>query len=187
MPIVAALGHLTIWQLYAVGFVTGTFTVFFDVAYQSYLPSLVGRPHLVEGNAKLELSRSAAQIAGPGLGGVLVGAITAPYAIVVDSVSFAVSARSSACIREPRAATGADRGAQHAGRADGGATLRARRSALARDHAVRLHVQLLHERRLRAVRRLRRQESRADAGRSSASSSRSAISAGCSAPSSSAA
>jgi MFS family permease len=92
VPIVAAFGTLTIWQLYAVGFVTGTFTVFFDVAYQSYLPSLVGRPHLVEGNAKLELSRSAAQIAGPGVGGVLVGAITAPYAIVVDSVSFAVSA-----------------------------------------------------------------------------------------------
>ncbi len=104
VPVVAAFGHLTIWQLYAVGFVTGTFTVFFDVAYQSYLPSLVGRPHLVEGNAKLELSRSAAQIAGPGLGGVLVGAITAPYAIVVDSVSFAVSALFLGRIRkrEPR-------------------------------------------------------------------------------------
>jgi MFS family permease len=104
VPIVAAFGELTIWQLYAVGFVTGTFTVFFDVAYQSYLPSLVGRPHLVEGNAKLELSRSAAQIAGPGLGGVLVGAITAPYAIVVDSVSFAVSALFLGRIRkrEPR-------------------------------------------------------------------------------------
>ncbi len=104
IPLVAAYGSLTIWQLYAVGFVTGTFTVFFDVAYQSYLPSLVGRPHLVEGNARLELSRSAAQIAGPGLGGVLVGAITAPYAIVVDSVSFAVSALLLGRIRkrEPR-------------------------------------------------------------------------------------
>ena len=104
IPLVAWYGSLTIWQLYAVGFVTGTFTVFFDVAYQSYLPSLVGRPHLVEGNAKLELSRSAAQIAGPGLGGVLVGAITAPYAIVVDSVSFAVSALLLGRIRrrEPR-------------------------------------------------------------------------------------
>ena len=109
IPIVAAYGSLTIWQLYAVGFVTGTFTVFFDVAYQSYLPSLVGRPHLVEGNAKLELSRSAAQIAGPGLGGVLVGAITAPYAIVVDSISFAVSALLLGRIRkrEPRPEPGA--------------------------------------------------------------------------------
>ena len=104
IPVVAAFGTLTIGQLYAVGFLTGTFTVFFDVAYQSYLPSLVGRSHLVEGNAKLELSRSAAQIAGPGLGGLLVGAITAPYAIVVDSVSFAVSALFLGRIRsrEPR-------------------------------------------------------------------------------------
>ena len=92
IPIVAAVASLTIWQLYAVGFVVGTLTVFFDVAYQSYLPSLVGRTHLVEGNAKLELSRSAAQIAGPGAGGVLIGAITAPYAIAVDAVSFLWSA-----------------------------------------------------------------------------------------------
>ena len=165
VPIVAAFGNLTIWQLYAVGFVTGTFTVFFDVAYQSYLPSLVGRPHLVEGNAKLELSRSAAQIAGPGVGGVLVGAITAPYAVVVDSVSFAVSALFLGRIRkrEPRPEPTAAPSMR--ARIDGGPALRARRPALARDHAVRLDVQLLHERRLRAVRRLRRQEPRAHAGR----------------------
>jgi MFS family permease len=99
IPIAAAFGGLTIWQLYAVGFVVGTFTVFFDVAYQSYLPSLVGREHLVEGNAKLELSRSAAQIAGPGAGGVLIAAITAPYAIAVDAVSFLWSALLAARIR----------------------------------------------------------------------------------------
>jgi MFS family permease len=99
IPIAAALGSLTIWQLYAVGFVVGTFTVFFDVAYQSYLPALVGRDHLVEGNAKLELSRSAAQIAGPGVGGVLVGAITAPYAIAVDAASFVWSALLAGRIR----------------------------------------------------------------------------------------
>jgi MFS family permease len=99
IPTAAAFGSLTIWQLYGVGFVVGTFTVFFDVAYQSYLPSLVGREHLVEGNAKLELSRSAAQIAGPGLGGVLIGAITAPYAIAVDAVSFLWSALLAGRIR----------------------------------------------------------------------------------------
>ena len=92
IPIAAVAGALTIWQLYAVGFVVGTLTVFFDVAYQSYLPVLVGREHLVEGNAKLELSNSGAQVAGPGLAGVLIGAITAPYAIAVDAASFAVSA-----------------------------------------------------------------------------------------------
>jgi MFS family permease len=88
IPLAWALDVLTIWQLYVVGFVVGVFTVFFDVAYQSFLPSLVSRAQLVEGNSKLEVSRSAAQIGGPGLGGVLVGAITAPYAIVADAVSF---------------------------------------------------------------------------------------------------
>jgi MFS family permease len=92
VPLVAALSHVTIAQLYIVGFVTGTLTVFFDVAYQSYLPSLVSRDELVDGNAKLELSRSGAQIAGPGIAGLLVGAITAPYAVAVDAVSFVWSA-----------------------------------------------------------------------------------------------
>jgi MFS family permease len=88
IPLAWAFDVLTIWQLYAVGFVVGVFTVFFDVAYQSYLPSLVSRAQLVDGNSKLEVSRSTAQIGGPGLGGVLVEVITAPYAIVADAVSF---------------------------------------------------------------------------------------------------
>ena len=99
IPLAYALGALTIWQLYAAGFVTGTLTVFFDVSYQSYLPSLVGREHLVEGNSKLEVSRSAAQVGGPGLGGLLVGLMTAPYAILVDAVSYLVSAAGLAAIR----------------------------------------------------------------------------------------
>jgi MFS family permease len=92
IPAAKASGGLTIWQLYAVGFLTGTLTVFFDVAYQAYLPSLVGREHLVEGNSKLEVSRSGAQLGGPGLAGILIGAITAPYAVVADAVSFVCSA-----------------------------------------------------------------------------------------------
>jgi predicted MFS family arabinose efflux permease len=67
-------------------------TVFFDVAYQSYLPSLVERDQIGEGNSKLEISRSAAQVAGPGLAGVLVGAFKAPYAIALDAASFVCSA-----------------------------------------------------------------------------------------------
>lgn len=92
IPVAYALDELTIWQLYAVGFCVGVGTVFFDVSYQSYLPSLVEREQLVEGNSKLEISRAGAQIAGPGIAGVLVGAITAPYAILVDAISFAGSA-----------------------------------------------------------------------------------------------
>jgi MFS family permease len=92
IPLVALISDVTIWQLYAVGFVTGVLTVFFDVAYQSYLPSLVEPQDLVEGNAKLEISRSAAQVGGPGIGGILIEVFTAPYAVAVDAVSFLWSA-----------------------------------------------------------------------------------------------
>lgn len=92
VPLAHALGVLTVWQLDVVAFSAGALTVFFDVAYQSYLPSLVSRDQLVDGNAKLAASMSAAQVAGPGLGGGLVAAVTAPYAIFVDAVSFVGSA-----------------------------------------------------------------------------------------------
>jgi MFS family permease len=92
IPIAFALDALTIWQLYVVGFINGCATVFFDVAYQSYLPSLVDRDQIVDGNAKLQTSYSAAQITGPGVAGVLIGAVTAPFAILLDSISFVVSA-----------------------------------------------------------------------------------------------
>lgn len=92
IPIAYVADVLTLWQLYAVAFLTGVFTVFFDVAYQSYLPSLVDRDSIGEGNSKLEVSRSTAQLGGPGIGGVLVELITAPYAVLVDAFSFLASA-----------------------------------------------------------------------------------------------
>jgi MFS family permease len=92
VPIAYWLDALTIWQLYVVGFAVGVGTVFFDVAYQSYLPSLVARDDLSEGNSKLEISRSAAQLGGPGLGGVLISILTAPVAVAADAISFVVSA-----------------------------------------------------------------------------------------------
>jgi len=101
IPLAYAFDALTIWQLYAVGFLVGVCTVFFDVAYQSYLPSLVHRESLVEGNSKLEISRSGAQLAGPGLAGALIGAVTAPYAILLDAVSFVGSAVLVFRIRRP--------------------------------------------------------------------------------------
>src|SRR4029077_2206218 len=113
IPIAYAFGHLTIWQLYSVSFVSGCLTVFFDVAYQSYLPSLVERVHLVEGNAKLEISRSAAQLVGPGLAGVLVGLIKAPAPIAVDALSYVGSVLFLLAIRKPEPAvetTGDERG-----------------------------------------------------------------------------
>ncbi len=92
IPVADKLGVLHIGQLYAVAFLTGIATVFFDVAYQSYLPSLVERDQLVDGNAKLEISRSGAQLAGPAVGGVLVQLVTAPIAVAADAVSYLWSA-----------------------------------------------------------------------------------------------
>ncbi len=91
IPLAYWLGVLTIWQLLVIQFVVGVFTVFFDVAYQSYLPQLVSRDHLIEGNSKLQLSVSVAQVAGPSMGGGLIAALTAPYAILSDAVSFVAS------------------------------------------------------------------------------------------------
>ncbi|MGH2935309.1 MAG: MFS transporter [Gaiellaceae bacterium] len=91
IPILWAAGVLRIWHLLVLQFVIGVFTVFFDVAYQSYLPALIRREHLVDGNSKLQLTVSVAQVAGPSMSGGLIAAITAPYAIVVDAVSFVAS------------------------------------------------------------------------------------------------
>lgn len=100
-PIAYALDALTIWQLYVVGFVNGVATVFFDVAYQSYLPSLVDRDQIVDGNSKLEISRSGAQIVGPGAAGILIAAVTAPLAVIADAISFVLSAVAVFFIRRP--------------------------------------------------------------------------------------
>ena len=113
IPIAFALDGLTIWQLYAVGFVNGCLTVFFDVAYQSYLPSVVERDQLVEGNSKLEITRSAAQILGPGIAGVLIGVLRAPFAMLLDSLSFALSAVFLGWIRRPEPAPPAHDAAAH--------------------------------------------------------------------------
>ncbi len=91
VPIAYIVDVLTLGQLYVVGFLVGVCTVFFDVAYMSYLPSLVERQQIIEGNSKLEISRSAAQIGGPGLGGALVQIFTAPYAVLVDALSYLAS------------------------------------------------------------------------------------------------
>jgi MFS family permease len=101
IPIAYALDALTLGHLYVVGFLVGVCTVFFDVAYQSYLPALVDRRQLVEGNSKLEISRSTSQLAGPGAAGGIVSALGAPFAILLDAISFFVSALFLFAIRKP--------------------------------------------------------------------------------------
>ncbi|MEU7910287.1 MFS transporter [Microbispora bryophytorum] len=92
IPAAAVLGVLGLPQMYAVALVTGLCTVFFDVAHQSYLPSIVGREDLARGHGTLAANQSLAQLAGPGIGGWLVQALTAPVAVVADALSYAGSA-----------------------------------------------------------------------------------------------
>lgn len=92
IPLLATLDLLRMGHLYGIVFLVGILTVFFDVANQSYLPALVGRPHLTEANSKVEMSRSVAQFAGPGVGGLLVRLVTAPIAIVLDAATYLFSA-----------------------------------------------------------------------------------------------
>jgi MFS family permease len=101
VPLAYAADALTLWHLYLVVFLVGACQVFFDVAYMSYLPSLVERDQIVEGNSKLEISRSSAQVTGPGLGGALVEIFTAPYAVLVDALSFVASGLFLLRIRKP--------------------------------------------------------------------------------------
>jgi MFS family permease len=99
VPVTAALGVLTLGQLYAVALTAGVCTVFFDVSYQSYLPVLIDKADLVEGNGKLGATQSFAQLIGPGLGGGLVGLFGAARALAADAISYAVSVASLLAIR----------------------------------------------------------------------------------------
>lgn len=101
IPAAAALGHLSLVQLYAVGLVQGALTTVFSVAYRAYLPSLVGPEGVVEGNSRLQSTESAAQTVGPGLGGVLIQVLGAVNAVLVDAASFLVSAATLNWIRTP--------------------------------------------------------------------------------------
>lgn len=101
IPASFLLGHLTMAQMYLVACVIGVCSVFFDVTYQSYLPSLVSRPDLIEGNGKLQATRSIAQVAGPAIAGLLIQFFRAASAILADSASFLVSVLTLLWIRAP--------------------------------------------------------------------------------------
>ncbi|MER5846208.1 MFS transporter [Streptomyces sp. NPDC002012] len=100
IPVAWWSGLLTIWWLYAVALVHGVLTVFFDVAYVSYLPHLVGRGNLIEGNSKLSAIRSVTSISGPGMAGPLVGWLGAPVTLLVSSAGMAMSGLLATGIRK---------------------------------------------------------------------------------------
>ena len=101
IPVAFLVNALTLEQLYVVALLTGIFTVFFDVSYQSYLPVLVDRTNLLEGNTKLEISRSVAQVSGPAIAGFLIQWIGGARAVAIDALSFLVSAVALSAINKP--------------------------------------------------------------------------------------
>ncbi len=100
IPLGAMYGRLTMGHLYAVAAVIGALTVLFDSAYPAYIPSIVDEPDLLEANAKLALSQSVSEVAGPGVAGVLVRVAGAPVAVLLDAVSFVWSAMWLGAIRK---------------------------------------------------------------------------------------
>ena len=103
IPLALALDALTLAQLWVVGFVVGTLSVFFSVTYQAYVPFLVEGRDLIKGNSRLEITRSGANLASPALTGILIDALGAAWTIFLDAVSFVVSVVSLGAIatREP--------------------------------------------------------------------------------------
>ena len=101
IPLAQGLGALRIEQLYMVAFVESCLATLFAAAYPAYVPSLIGVRRVVEGNSKLAMSSSVAEIGGPGIAGALVQIFSAPFAILIDAWSYLVSALSLALIRAP--------------------------------------------------------------------------------------
>ncbi len=101
IPLAALLGVLHIWQLYIVAALAGMLTVIFTVAHSAFLPSLIPQESLVEGNSKLGMSDSLAEIGGPAAAGPLVQLISAPFAVFFDALTFLFSACCLGLIHTP--------------------------------------------------------------------------------------
>ena len=92
MPIAAALGHLTLAQLLVAELLTGSSSQLANVALYSVMPALVGRAGLTDANTRLETTSQMAFLAGPGMAGLLIQAITATRAVIADALSFLAAA-----------------------------------------------------------------------------------------------
>lgn len=101
--LLAVLGVLRIEHLYAIALMGGILTVFFEIAYMSYLPSLVGRELIAEANSKLEIGNAVVRLGGPSVGGFLISLVSAPFVILLNSLSFFVAAAFTMMIRTEEA------------------------------------------------------------------------------------
>ncbi|MEP7206253.1 MAG: MFS transporter [Casimicrobiaceae bacterium] len=101
IPVAAFLHVLSIEMLFVVGFLCGVQNVIGGAAYQVLIAQMAGRTRLVEANAKIILGETSAALVGPGLAGALIHALTAPFAIMVDALSFMLSALMLRRVRVP--------------------------------------------------------------------------------------
>ncbi|MFM2044358.1 MAG: hypothetical protein RLY86_2934 [Pseudomonadota bacterium] len=101
IPLALWLGMLGLWQLYAVAMLAGAATALFQIADNAYLPALIGKQRLVEANAKLEATDAGAEIAGPGLAGILIQTVGTAVTVVADSLTYLWSAVMLGRIRRP--------------------------------------------------------------------------------------
>ena len=101
IPLCAWFGALSIDVLYAVGFFCGVQNVVGGAAYQVLIAQMAGRDRLVEANAKITLGETSSALIGPGIAGALIQMLTAPFAIVVDAVTFLGSALMLRRLRVP--------------------------------------------------------------------------------------
>ena len=101
VPLAAFQGWLGLGQLYVIAALVSALSVFFDVAYQSFLPSLVKNDELVEANSKLSAAMSVAEASAFSSAGWLIQLLTAPVAMLIDALTFIASAGLVARIREP--------------------------------------------------------------------------------------
>jgi MFS family permease len=101
VPAAFIFGVLGLYQLYLVSLIMGTTTLFFDVAYQSYLPSLVNKEDVVEGNQKLQTSASASTVIGPSVASGMMQLIGAALSVFIDAVGTLAAAFTLIFIRKP--------------------------------------------------------------------------------------
>lgn len=103
IPVAFVLGVLTFWQLLIVAALSAVLTAFFDAADNAYLPTIVERDQLVPANSAIAASGSAAEFAGFGISGVLVQILGGPITMLIDAVTYLVSAFLLLTIRKEEA------------------------------------------------------------------------------------
>lgn len=120
VPLLWFTHHLHVWHLYVVGAVVGVASVFFDVAYQSFVPVLVPDDEIGVANARLETTSQIATMGGPALGGLALKVISAPALMLADALGYLASVVFLALTRDDEAG---HRAAMAAGRDDESTTL----------------------------------------------------------------